>query len=144
MIYLQAVAGPKGPAARLLTESLEAGRFTLYVSDEILGEVREVLERPRVRAKNARVTDESTSELFDRLARLAHRVTYIPKRFILARDSDDEPYMDLAVAVNADYVVTRDKDMLDLMHDESFRSQFPHLTIIDPVAFLQTLTPPVE
>jgi len=143
VIYLQALAGPSGPAARLLTELLEARRFTLYVSDEILGEVREVLERPRVRAKNPTVTDESTRELFDRLARLAQRVTDIPHRFSLARDPDDEPYIDLTLAVNADYLVTRDKDMLDLMQDEGFRTRFPHLQILNPVAFLQALTPPV-
>ena len=44
--------------------------------------------------------------------------------FTLARDPDDEPYLNLAIAVSADYLVTRDNDMLDLMHDAAFAAQF--------------------
>ena len=60
------------------------------------------------------------------------------------RDPDDEPVINLAIHVEADYIVTRDKDLLALS-DESqpegrfFRKQFPHLTILDPVAFLQIM-----
>jgi putative PIN family toxin of toxin-antitoxin system len=139
MVYLQAVAGPSGPAARLLTEFLEAGRFTLYVSEHILCEVTEVLERPRVRAKNRNVSDESTRELLDRLGRLAQTVADVPRTFVLPRDPDDEPYVDLALSADAEYLVTRDKDLLDLMQDDHFRARYPRLTILDPVAFLKIL-----
>ena len=50
----------------------------------------------------------------------------------------------LAIAANADYLVTWDKDMLDLMQDEGFRIQYPRLTILNPVALLQVLTRPPE
>jgi putative PIN family toxin of toxin-antitoxin system len=138
--YLQAVAGPSGPAARLL-ELLEAGRFALYVSDHVLAEVREVLDRPKVRAKNPAVTDESTAELLARLARLATKVNDIPNVFTLPRDPDDEPYVNLALAAGANYLVTRDKDLLDLMRDPGFRAKHPHLTILNPVALLHVLGP---
>jgi putative PIN family toxin of toxin-antitoxin system len=140
VVYLQAVAGPSGPAARLLG-LLEAGRFTLYVSDHVLAEVREVLERPRVRAKNPAVTDETTRELLDRLARIATKVADVPSLFSLPRDPDDEPYVNLALAADADYLVTRDRDLLDLMNDPGFRASHPRLIILNPVALLQVLTP---
>jgi len=35
-------------------------------------------------------------------------------------------------------VVSRDKDLLDLMDDPDFRQRFPHLTILDPPAFLHS------
>ena len=139
--YLQAVAGPSGPASRLL-RLLEARRFTIYVSDHVLAEIREVLERPKVRAKNPAVTDETTGELLDRLARLATKVSEVPNLYSLPRDPDDEPYVNLALAAGADYLVTRDKDLLDLMYDPDFRASHPHLTILNPVALLQLLTPP--
>ena len=44
----------------------------------------------------------------------------------------------------ADYLVTWDKDLLDLMQDASFRAQYPRLTILNPVALLQILTPPPQ
>ena len=55
---------PTGPAAELLRQ-LEAGRFILYVSYEILDEARDVLSRPKLRAKSPRVTDETVQETFD-------------------------------------------------------------------------------
>ena len=44
-------------------------------------------------------------------------LTEIPKAFTLARDPKDEPYLNLALAAGARYLVTRDKDLLDLMSD---------------------------
>jgi putative PIN family toxin of toxin-antitoxin system len=138
MILFQATAQTTGPAA-LLFAYLEAGRFTLYVSDEILEEARDVLNRPKLRARNPRITDEAVQKTFDLLSQFAYPVTDVPKVFSLPRDPDDEPYLDLALAANADYLVTWDKDMLDLMNEESFRSQYPGLAILNPVALLQAL-----
>jgi putative PIN family toxin of toxin-antitoxin system len=138
MILFQATAQTTGPAA-LLFAYLECGRFTLYVSGDVLDEARDVLSRPKLRIKNPRITDEAVQKTFDLLSQFAQTVTDVPKRFSLPRDPDDEPYLDLALAVNADYLVTWDKDMLDLMNDEGFRSQYPGLTILNPVALLQAL-----
>jgi putative PIN family toxin of toxin-antitoxin system len=140
MILYQATANLAGPAAELLRQ-LEAGRFILYVSDEILNEARDVLSRPKLRAKNPRVTDETVQETFDLLDRLAQTVSYVPSLFSLPRDPDDEPYLNLAIAVDADYLVTWDKDLLDLMQAAGFRAQYPRLTILNPVALLRILTP---
>jgi predicted nucleic acid-binding protein len=56
--------------------------------------------------------------------------------FSCPRDPDDEPYVNLAVAAGARYLVTRDKDLLDLMEDADFRRRFATLAILDPAAFL--------
>ena len=114
------------------------------MSDEILDEARDVLGRPKLRAKNPRVTDETVRETFDLLDRLARTVSNVPSLFSLPRDPDDEPYLNLAIAAGADYLVTWDKDLLDLMQDASFRAQDPRLTILNPVALLQILTPPPQ
>ena len=45
--------------------------------------------------------------------------------FSLARDPDDEPYLNLALTANVDFLVPWDKDLLDLMQDEDFRTRFP-------------------
>jgi predicted nucleic acid-binding protein len=57
----------------------------------------------------------------------------------MSRDPKDEPYLNLALATGANHLVTRDKDLLDLMHDETFRAQHPGLQIIDPPALLRDL-----
>lgn len=70
----------------------------------------------------------------------------MPHAFDYPRDPDDEPYIDLAAAVKADFPVTRDKDLLSLMNDhlaeaKQFRQQFPQIRIVDPVSFLNTVAP---
>ena len=61
--------------------------------------------------------------------------------FVLSRDPKDEPYLNLAIATDASYLVSRDNDLLDLMTDSEFRTQHPDLKILDPVAFLRELQP---
>jgi len=38
-----------------------------------------------------------------------------------SRDPKDEKYIDLAVAMRANYLVSRDRGLLDLMNDRAFR-----------------------
>ena len=121
---------------------VEGGRLELYVSDVIIEEVRDVLGRPRIRVKNPTITDKGVEDFCDRIRQAAQRIDPVPAAFTLARDPDDEPYLNLAIAAAADYLVTRDNDMLDLMRDGTFRARYPTLTILDPVALLQVLNPP--
>lgn len=106
MVFLQASSRPAGPAARLFIEFVEAGHLTLYVSDPILAEVRDVLGRPRIRAKNPAITDESVEDFFRRIDQVARKIDEVPASYALPRDPDDEPYLNLAIAANADHLVT--------------------------------------
>jgi len=70
----------------------------------------------------------------------------VPKRFELPRDPGDEPYLNLAIETGARFLVTRDRDLLDLMRwdteeGRNFQSRFPDLRILDPVAFLREAEP---
>jgi len=142
MIFLQATANPTGPAARLFVEFVDPRRLVLCVSDRILEEVRDVLRRPRIRAKNPAMSDESVARFLDRIARVARRIAEVPAAYPLPRDPDDEPYLNLAIAVSADFLVTRDNDLLDLMKDADFHSRCPTLRILDPVSLLRILVDP--
>jgi putative PIN family toxin of toxin-antitoxin system len=144
MVFFQAASRPAGPAARLFIEFIEAGHLALSVSDTILAEVRDVLGRPRIRAKNPTVTDEMVEDFFRRIDQVAQKIDNIPASYSLPRDPDDEPYLNLALAVDADYLVTRDNDLIDLMQDATFRAQYPRLTILNPVALLQILRAPAQ
>jgi predicted nucleic acid-binding protein len=68
----------------------------------------------------------------------------VPHVFSLPRDPKDEPYIDLAAAVSADYLVTRDKDLLSLATDHSieakqFRQRLPGIKIMNPVDFIAAI-----
>lgn len=143
MIFLQATANEKSPAAAAL-DLLDAGKIKLYVSEPILGEVRKVLNRAEVRAALPQITDVRVEALFRRLDKKATMVRDVPKVFEYLRDPEDEPYLDLAITAKAAFLVSRDRDLLDLMtgHDaeaKQFRQRFRFLKIIDPPDFLKEI-----
>jgi predicted nucleic acid-binding protein len=81
--------------------------------------------------------------LVERIHRHAILVPTVPSHFQYPRDPDDEHILNLAVEVGARYIVSRDKDLLDLMADRpeglDFRLRFPQLLVLDPVALLRDL-----
>jgi putative PIN family toxin of toxin-antitoxin system len=143
VILLQAAGRPGGPAAACL-QAVRDGRIELFVSPDILAEVRDVLSRPKTLRKFPALTAEAVDGFLADLASHATTLAAVPKVFPLPRDPKDEPYLDLAVAAQARYLVSRDNDLLELMGDAAFRQQFPDLTVIDPVALLRELAPAPE
>lgn len=128
---------------------MEEDLFTLYVSEEGLAEYRDVLSRPSIRRKNPHLTDALATALVERLCSRAVLVPDVPDHFQYSRDPDDEHVVNLALEVGARYLVSRDKDLLDLMDESrpegrSFRQRFPDLQILDPVVFLQDIVAPTE
>lgn len=141
MIFLQALANDNSPAARAL-DLVDAGDIKLYVSEQILREVRKVLDRSEVRTALPGITDLGVESLFRRIEKTAVVVREVPRVFEFTRDPDDEPYINLAIAARANFMVSRDRDLLDLMsgHDldsKQFRQRFRFLRIIEPASLLQ-------
>lgn len=120
---------------------MEQNAITLHVSGAILRELRRTLAYPEIRLKNPRVTDEVVDAFLSRLMFRGAFHRDVPHTFNYPRDPSDEPYIDLAAAVQADFLVTRDKDLLSLATEHSieakqFRQRFPFLRIVSPVEFL--------
>ncbi|HEY0347118.1 MAG TPA: putative toxin-antitoxin system toxin component, PIN family [Pyrinomonadaceae bacterium] len=140
-ILLQAVARKTGPAAACLRLA-EEGFVQLQLSEEILTELSGVLKRPTIRSQYPELTDEIVEEFLKALRRTAEITRDVPKRFSYPRDIDDEPYLNLAIEVEANYLVSRDKDLLDLMTGynascKEFRQRFRSLIVIEPIEFLK-------
>lgn len=148
MTFLQAASRPDGPAAacmRLLDQHI----FELFVSDDILREITDVLSRPKLRQKNPRLTDERVQEFIEHVRRLSTRIDPVPVGFNYPRDPKDEPYLNLALACNAAYLVSWDNDLLDLMTSSAseavdFRARCPNLAIVTPPTFLRANAGPSE
>jgi putative PIN family toxin of toxin-antitoxin system len=140
-VLLQAAARKRSPSAACLRLA-ENDFVRLYISKDILTELAEVMNRPKVRARFPELADAIIEEFLDQLQSTAETVKSIPKRFSYQRDVDDEPYVNLAVEAEARYIVSRDRDLLDLMTgytDEciEFRRRFRPLRVIDPIVFLK-------
>lgn len=140
-VFLQAAAREKSVAAKCLNLA-ESGHVRLFVSREILAEVEDVLNRPEIRAHFPDLSDEIVGAFLKRLQKVFALVRLVPKKFSYERDEDDEPYINLAVAVGADFIVSRDRDLLDLMTGSTddckeFRQRFRPLRVVEPVEFLK-------
>jgi putative PIN family toxin of toxin-antitoxin system len=138
VIYVQAAINNHGPAAACLT-LVEGGQVKLFANTAILAEVRDVLSRDKLRKKFPHLTDETAEQFLQHIGHLAQFMPDVPSVFALQRDPDDALYVDVAVASHALFLVSRDKDLLDLMNDPTFRQRYPNLTILDPVQFLATI-----
>jgi putative PIN family toxin of toxin-antitoxin system len=123
---------------------VEAGRLELLLSTAIISELRDVLLRTEVRRRFPVLSVEFVDVLLARLHRISTFVDPVPARFRFPRDPDDEPYLNLAAHVRAEYLVTRDRDLLDLADStadeaQQFRRICPGLKILDPVGLLQEI-----
>lgn len=140
-VSLQAAARANSVADQCL-QLAETGVIRLIVSRDILAELEDVLNRPEIRVRFPHLSDEVVGAFILRLHKCAELLRHVPKQFRYARDEDDEPYVNLAVAAGADFIISRDKDLLDLMTGyaddcKEFRQRFKPLQVIEPLALLR-------
>ncbi len=143
MIYVQGASRIKNPANACF-ELVETGIVELYLDQKTLNEIEDVLSRPKFRMRFSSLTDEMIAAFLDDIKSKAVFVKNVPSVFSYSRDPKDEKYINLAVAAEADYIVSRDRDLLDLMTDVSiegkeFRQKSRPLKIIEPIEFLKIL-----
>ena len=146
MVFLQGAARRESPAGMCLL-LVELGSVELCISKEIVEEIRDVLTRPRVRQRFPSLTEDLVNEFLDALEHRATLIPEVPRRFTYERDPRDEPYINLALAAGARYLVTRDHDLLDLRElanteGERLRELAADLRIVDPMRFLFDLEKP--
>ncbi len=144
-VYFQALVNEQGPAGQCVAAALD-GRVTLFVSRFVMNEIRLTATDSVLRSKFRQLTDERLDQLIVNLEKVAHVVAHVPDRFLYPRDPDDAHYINLALAAKAKYVVSRDKDLRDLMdrsrpEGRDFHRRFPSLEIIEPQQFLRELAP---
>jgi putative PIN family toxin of toxin-antitoxin system len=143
MIFLQGLVKERGMAVDCL-ELVENERIKLFVSEEILAEIKDVLTRPKLQARFSLLTEARVERLLEILNQKADLIKNVPEVFSYSRDPKDEKYVNLAVVAQADYIISRDHDLLDLMTDftaeaKEFRQRFRPLKIIEPSEFLQII-----
>jgi uncharacterized protein len=142
-VCLQAIAFDHGPAAECFRR-FENGEVQLFISKSTIAELRRVLQYEAVLAISPNMTAPRIGGFIQRLTYRATLLRRVPHILDFARDHKDEPYINLAAAAKADYLVSRDKDLLSLMTGHSpeckqFRQKTHPLRVLDPVTFLHVL-----
>ena len=132
-VYAQALINPNGPAGACLSFA-QAGRISLFVSDYVLQEIRELPSK--IRPKFG-VTADAVERLIADLAKYATHVHDVPPVYAHPIDPDDSPYVNLALAVDAALIVSRDKHLRELMNPEApagidFMTRYPSIEIRTP------------
>lgn len=139
-IFWQIFFSEKGIGSKCW-DLVKSNRVELFVSKAVLDEIRDVLTRPETKAKFKKATDEIVGYFIDEIADNSIFVNPVIRKFEYSRDPKDEPYINLAIAADAKYIVSRDRDLLDLMthfDDDSrqFRQRFRSLSVVDAVTFV--------
>ena len=102
----------EGNEAELLRK-IEQGKAELYVTNETLNEVKEVIKRPKF-IEVMRRADLTPDQIMEKIVSLSHLVI-APKLNIKAcRDEKDNKFLECAESAKADYLVSGDEDLLVL------------------------------
>ena len=128
-ILIRALLKPQETVAPILGR-LRAGDYLLLYSTETLEEIADVLSRPRFRNKYG-IRDRDIEALLALLILRGEKV--VPSQRITAcRDPKDDKFLEVAVAGQAEVLVTGDRDLLVL-------SPFQGIPFLAPAEFLNKL-----
>ncbi len=97
------------------------------------------MNRPNIRSKFSVLTPQYIEAFLLKIQYAAKFIDEVPHLYSHRRDPNNEPYINLAIVTQANYLVSRDNDLLDLMRDSSFGAAYPDMTICTPEQFLTIL-----
>ena len=141
---LRAVLDSVVAVSAFLTDGLTADlvsmcqeNVNLYTAKEILQEIHRVLlEKPHIRNRY-RYSLERVEDFINYLRNISTTVTQLPEIRVIERDPKDDMIISYAVAVSADYIISRDRDLLDL-------GSYEQIQIVTPEEFIHILRDEIE
>jgi putative PIN family toxin of toxin-antitoxin system len=128
-ILIGAMIRPQGTVGPVLLH-LRDGAYTLLYAQSLLEELVDVLNRPRIHDKY-RLTEQDIQTVVSLILLRGEAVTPT-ERITVCRDPQDDKFLEVAVAGEADVIVSGDQDLLTL-------HPFVGIPILPPAAFLQML-----
>jgi len=117
-----------GKRLLIIKNYIADGRITIIATRQLFEEIKEVTSRDRLKKY---FPQESVSELIQLLETIAQQIEIEPTHF-LNRDPKDNFLLDLIDFSKADYLVTGDKDLLEL-------NPFKTAIILTPANFEKAL-----
>lgn len=122
---------PTGSAVGLIIDAAITRSFTLLFARDIAEEIiATIADRPDL---STRITPAAARKMIDDIESFAELMRPLPAQLPeIGRDRKDDYLIAHAVIAGADWLVTRDKDLLDLVAVEGVR-------IVSPPEFLRIL-----
>ncbi|MDR2971491.1 MAG: putative toxin-antitoxin system toxin component, PIN family [Bacteroidales bacterium] len=87
------------------------GLDTLFVTDDIIAEIENTIQKPKFENRQ-----EQINAIMSIVEKYGKKITVHPEHKItdVCRDPKDNIYLECAIAAQADYIITGDKDLLVL------------------------------
>ena len=98
-----------GGNPRATVERIISGIDELYITNEILDEIEDVLKRPKFHADNDRI-----NYFINSIEEIGSKITVENLVKNGSRDKGDNKYLECAIAANADYIISGDIHLLEL------------------------------
>ena len=123
--YVAALLSPEGGSAKIFEEIMEDKHFNFY-TEEIIKEVEEVLKREKFSFPTHEIT-----QFINLITSSSFEIKQLEEfKIEKCRDPKDDMFLSLSKQIEADYLISLDKDLLDLKNIEKTR-------IIKPEELLQ-------
>jgi hypothetical protein len=127
-VFVSSILSVAGTPARIL-DAWRTERFQLLISDAILDEIGRVLRYPKI--VNRHLWSEAKTERFlHSLASVAIKTPGSLTLNVITDDPSDNRYLECAVEGSADFIVSGDRDLLDL-------GNYQGIAIVQPAVFLE-------
>ena len=110
-----------------INDGWRAGKYTIVVSDEIVSEYLNVLQRPKFH-----LSSQIISAIINRIYRKAEFVTTTEMITVVGTDPTDNKFLEAAIAGHVDTIVSGDGHLLEL-------KEFRKISIITAKVFISQL-----
>lgn len=134
-IWVSALLNPFGFPARL-RNSFEEGFFHSVISEPIVEELSDVLNRPRIKVKYG-ITEGDIQELLILIEERSEHVL-LSGDIHVCRDKDDDIVIETAIKGRAGFIVTRDDDIKFDNEVSAYLSKF-NITVLSTAKFLDLI-----
>lgn len=125
VIFVRSLINPSGLWGKVVFA--HAGKYQLVLSRPIVEEILEVVKRPELTMKYRSVGELNAMTLLGFFARATH--VEVGEIAAISQEHKDDKFLATALAAQAEYVVSEDRDLLDL-------KEYEEIHIIDGRAFL--------
>lgn len=116
--------GWKGASHNVLNECINE-KLDLFLSVEIFNEIKRVLMYPKFRFSATEI-----NEFLDQILEIGNLVETAIKVNIIKDDSSDNKFLECAISVDADYIISRDPHILKI-------NEFRGIKIITPEDYME-------
>ncbi len=137
-VVAAAAFNPSGVSRKVL-RLMENGEVSVVMSNRIRSEYELTLFHPAHAKRLPFLTTEYLEDFLQRVDQYAERVPNPPRHVVYKRDVDDEPFINLAIEMNADFLVTLDKDLLHLPNVSEIAARISNLSILRPGEFMAVM-----